>query len=135
ARAPRAAAPHHSPPEVETGPAAHCVAARAARACAGWRISVPLIRPATPADLSALGAALAPLPLFQAYRLTAPALTQRFEAALQRGEGLLLAELDGAPVGVCWFIARGAFGTGAYLRTLAVKEGLQGQGIGVELLR
>ncbi|KFE67615.1 GNAT family N-acetyltransferase [Hyalangium minutum] len=94
-----------------------------------------IIRPATPADLSALGTALAPLSLFQAYGLTAAALTQRFEAALQRGEGLLLAELEGAPVGVCWFITRGAFGTGAYLRTLAVKEGLQGKGLGVELLR
>ncbi|MFL5347615.1 MAG: GNAT family N-acetyltransferase [Hyalangium sp.] len=96
---------------------------------------MPRIRPATPEDLSALGTALAPLPLFRAYQLTASALTQRFESALQRGEGLLLAELEGAPVGVCWFIARGAFGTGAYLRTLAVKEGLQGQGVGAELLR
>lgn len=94
-----------------------------------------VIRPATPVDLAALGAALAPLPLFQAYRLTAEALTQRFEAALQRQEGLLLAELDGAPVGVCWFVARGAFGAGAYLRTLAIKEGLQSQGLGAELLR
>jgi ribosomal protein S18 acetylase RimI-like enzyme len=96
---------------------------------------VLLIRPATPEDLAALGIALAPLSLFQAYQLTAPALTQRFEAALQRGEGLLMAELDGVPVGVCWFIARGAFGSGAYLRTLAVKEGLQGQGLGAELLQ
>lgn len=94
-----------------------------------------LIRPATPLDLAPLGTALAPLPLFQAYRLTAEALTQRFQAALQRGEGLLLAELEGTPVGVCWFIARGAFGGGAYLRTLAIQEGLQGQGLGAELLR
>jgi ribosomal protein S18 acetylase RimI-like enzyme len=98
-------------------------------------LPVPLIRPATPEDCSALGVTLSPLPLFQAYQLTAPALTQRFESALQRGEGLLLAEAHGAPVGVCWFISRGAFGSGAYLRTLAVREGLQGQGLGVALLR
>jgi ribosomal protein S18 acetylase RimI-like enzyme len=93
-----------------------------------------VIRPATREDLAALATALAPLPLFQAYRLDASALTARFEGALERGEGLLLATGDRGPVGVCWFLTRGTFGTGAYLRTLAVSEAQQGSGLGARLL-
>ncbi|MFL5319278.1 MAG: GNAT family N-acetyltransferase [Myxococcaceae bacterium] len=93
-----------------------------------------VIRPMEKSDARPLGEALASLPLFTAYKLDAAALESRFTKALERGEGLVAAELDGALVGVCWFIARGAFGTGAYLRTLAVKEGLQGKGIGQKLL-
>lgn len=92
------------------------------------------VRPATAADAAPLGRALESLELFTAYKLDARKLEERFLSALQRHEGLVAAELDGELVGVCWFIARGAFGTGAYLRTLAVKNGLQGKGIGKALL-
>ncbi|MBN1205713.1 MAG: GNAT family N-acetyltransferase [Myxococcaceae bacterium] len=93
------------------------------------------IRPATLEDLSTLGTVLAPLPLFQAYQLSAEAMTQRLQGALQRGENLLVAEWEGAPVGVCWFITRGAFANGSYLRIVAVKEELQGKRIGTRLLQ
>src|SRR4051794_738633 len=93
-----------------------------------------LIRPVRPEDSRPLGAALASLSLFTAYKLDAEALHVRFTKALERNEGLVAAELDGALVGVCWFIARSAFGSGAYLRTLAIKDGLQGKGIGQKLL-
>jgi len=92
-----------------------------------------VIRPAALEDLPALASALAPLPLFQAYRLDAAALEARFRGALERGEGLLLAT-ESAPVGVCWFLTRGTFGTGAYLRTLAIREQRQGSGLGARLL-
>lgn len=93
-----------------------------------------LIRPATPEDLPALAAALAPLPLFESYGLDAAALTARFQGALERGEGLLLATDESGPVGVCWFLTRGTFGTGAYLRTLAIRGECQGSGLGARLL-
>lgn len=93
-----------------------------------------IVRPLREEDCRPLAEALESLPLFSAYQLNAPALEARFKSALQRSEGLVLAELEGAPVGISWFIARGAMGTGAYLRTLAVKDGLQGQGIGQQLL-
>jgi ribosomal protein S18 acetylase RimI-like enzyme len=93
-----------------------------------------VIRPATPEDLPALATALAPLPLFKAYGLDATALAARFRGALERGEGLLLALDESGPVGVCWFLTRGTFGTGAYLRTLALREDRQGSGLGARLL-
>lgn len=94
----------------------------------------PVIRPATPEDLPALAVALSPLPLFRAYGLDASALTARFQGALERGEGLLLALDEEGPVGVCWFLTRGTFGTGAYLRTLAIREDRHGSGLGSRLL-
>ncbi|MBM7114547.1 GNAT family N-acetyltransferase [Archangium primigenium] len=95
-----------------------------------------VIRPATLADLPSLATVLAPLPLFRAYGLDASALEARFRGALERGEGLLVAvgEDAGGPLGVCWFLTRGTFGTGAYLRTLALGEGHQGSGLGTRLL-
>lgn len=94
----------------------------------------PSLRPVAPGDVPALARALALLPLFTAYKLDAPALEARFRGALERGEGLWLAEETGAPVGVCWFLRRGSFGTGAYLRTLAVAPGRHGGGLGARLL-
>lgn len=94
----------------------------------------PLIRPARASDLEPLARALAPLSLFTAYGLDAPKLHARFAQALERGEGLWVAEQEGTAAGVCWFLRRGAFGTGAYLRTLAVAEPLQGSGTGSGLL-
>ncbi len=92
------------------------------------------IRGARVEDLAPLARALAPLPLFTAYGLTAEKLQERFTTALGRSEGLAVATVDGAPVGVCWYLPRGAFGAGAYLRTLALADGHQGAGLGVKLL-
>ena len=93
------------------------------------------IRAAEAGDVMPLAGALAPLPLFSAYGFTAAQLGERFHGALSRGEGLLVALLGDEPVGVCWFLESGTFATGSYLRLLAVKPGLQGQGVGETLLR
>ena len=99
-------------------------------------MSVPRhIRAAVAEDVAPLAEVLAPLPLFSAYGFTAEELGARFHGALSRGEGLLVALQDGAPVGVCWFLESGTFATGSYLRLLAVKPGLQGRGVGEQLLR
>ena len=93
------------------------------------------LRAASPGDVAPLAEALAPLPLFSAYGFTAAQLTERFQGALSRGEGLVVACVGGEPVGVCWFLESGTFATGSYLRLLAVKPGLQGRGVGERLLR
>lgn len=91
------------------------------------------LRPATDEDLRALGPKLAPLPLFTAYGLTAEKLTQRWLEGRARSEGLLVAE-DEALLGICWFLRRGVFGIGGYLRTIALVPEAQGRGVGKLLL-
>ncbi len=99
-------------------------------------MSAPAVElgPALAGELEPLAQALAPLPLFTAYGLTAQKLRDRFATALVKHEGLVVARVDGAPVGVCWYLHRGAFGSGAYLRTLALADGHRGAGLGVKLL-
>ena len=94
----------------------------------------PTIRPATPEDLAALAPRLASLPLFTAYGMDAARLASRWAEGLRKGDRLQIAEAGGALVGMSWFLPRGVFGTGGYLRTLAVAPEAQGQGVGVLLL-
>jgi GNAT superfamily N-acetyltransferase len=93
------------------------------------------IRPPVDADFPELGRKLAPLPLFQAYALGAEQLAQRWAQGWRQGDGLLVAGAEGAPAGLCWFLKQGTFGTGAYLRTLAVAPGEQSRGTGAALLK
>jgi GNAT superfamily N-acetyltransferase len=97
-------------------------------------VNPPRIRVAVEADLAPLGRLLAPLPLFAAYELTAELLTHRWTQGLERKDGMLVAEADQAPVGLCWFLREGTFANGAYLRTLAVAPGEQSRGTGAALL-
>ena len=92
------------------------------------------VRPASKNDLTRLARKLAELPLFSAYGLDADTLAKRWIEGRVRGDGMLVGEIDGELVGLCWFHPTGTFGTGAYLRTLAIASGHQGQGVGAELL-
>lgn len=92
------------------------------------------VRPARPEDLPALARALEGLPLFRRYGTTAAQFESSWRKALDAGEGLWVGERGGAPAGLCWFLQRGAFGRGAYLRTLAVVEAAHGGGLGAALL-
>jgi ribosomal protein S18 acetylase RimI-like enzyme len=95
----------------------------------------PVIRPARPEDLPPLARALEALPLFRRYGTTAAQFEASWLKAMGAGEGLWVAERDGAPAGLCWFLHRGAFGRGAYLRTIGVVEGAHGGGLGAALLQ
>jgi GNAT superfamily N-acetyltransferase len=98
-------------------------------------MSEPWIRPVREEELSALAESLAPLELFVRYGLNAKALVARWREGLaQGGQEILTALVDEKPRAVCWFFPRGTFGSGAYLRTLAVADGLRGQGLGAKLL-
>ena len=94
------------------------------------------VRAAQASDLAQLAAPLAAQPLLQAYGATAAGLLQRWAAAQAAGESLqvvLGAEPD-VPLGLSWWLPRGTFALGAYLRYLAVLEGATGQGLGLALL-
>ncbi len=93
------------------------------------------VRPLDPAEVPALAAALAALPLMVRYRRDAGALARALEAARVRGEGLLIAEEGGAPRGLAWFLPSGTLALGGYLRLIAVLPGAEGKGTGVALLR
>lgn len=94
----------------------------------------PVIRPLAAADLSALAAGLAELPLLRRYGRSAAKLEATLDAALARGEGLLVAEERRAPAGLAWFLTSGTLALGGYLRLLAVLGPFQGRGLGAALL-
>ncbi len=93
------------------------------------------VRPIAPAEVPAIAAGLADLPLMVRYGRDAAALARALEAARARGEGLLVAEEEGAARGVAWFLTSGTLALGGYLRLIAVLPGASGKGTGVALLR
>jgi GNAT superfamily N-acetyltransferase len=93
------------------------------------------IRPATAADLPALADGLARLPLLVRYGRDAGRLRDGLGAALERGDGLLLAVERGRPAGLAWFLRQGTLGMGGYLKLMAVLPGAQARGTGTALLR
>jgi ribosomal protein S18 acetylase RimI-like enzyme len=93
------------------------------------------IRPLARAEIPALAAALAGLPLMVRYGRDAAALSRALEAASGRGEGLLVAEDGGVLRGLAWFLPAGTLALGGYLRLIAVAPGDEGRGTGLALLR
>ncbi len=93
------------------------------------------VRPLARDEIPALAAALAALPLMVRYRRDAAALGRALEAALARGDGLLVADDGGAVRGLAWFTPAGTLALGGYLRLIAVVAGGEGKGTGVALLR
>jgi GNAT superfamily N-acetyltransferase len=92
------------------------------------------VRPLAAADVPALAAALAPLPLLERYGRAAEALAADLRAALSRGDGLLAWEAGAGPEGLAWFLREGTFGLGGYLRLIAVAPAAAGKGAGSALL-
>ena len=92
------------------------------------------IRPLRQDDLPALAEDLARLPLLQRYRRDAAGLRADLEAALSRGEGLLVEEVEGRPRGLAWFLRAGTLGMGGYLRLIALAPEATGGGAGARLL-
>jgi ribosomal protein S18 acetylase RimI-like enzyme len=93
------------------------------------------IRPLAAADVPALAEGLAALPLMIRYARDAAALARSLEAALARGEGLLVADDGGGPAGLAWFLPAGTLAMGGYLKLIAVLGGGEGKGVGKALLR
>jgi ribosomal protein S18 acetylase RimI-like enzyme len=93
-----------------------------------------VIRPLARGDLAPLAAGLAELPLLRRYGRSAAKLQGTLEAALERGEGLLVAEEQGRVQGLAWFLTSGTLALGGYLRLLAVLTPAQNKGLGAALL-
>jgi ribosomal protein S18 acetylase RimI-like enzyme len=92
------------------------------------------VRPLSPDEIPALAAAAAALPLMQRYGRSAAALEGALRAAHGRGEGLLVAEEDGALRGLAWFLVEGTLALGGYLKLIAMLPGAGGKGAGAQLL-
>jgi ribosomal protein S18 acetylase RimI-like enzyme len=93
------------------------------------------VRDAVPGDPARLGRALGGLPLFARYGMTPAELEKNLTGALERGEGLVVAEAAEAElVGFAWFQSRGTFATGGYLRLIAVDAAWQAKQVGRALL-
>jgi ribosomal protein S18 acetylase RimI-like enzyme len=93
-----------------------------------------MIREPRAEELAPLAARIAPQPLLQRYGVTAEGLARDLVAGLERGDGLLVAEEGGVPVGLVWFLTAGTFGLGGYLRLIALQPGAEGRGLGGALL-
>lgn len=97
--------------------------------------STSRVQPADARALASLAPRLAALPLLVDYGQDEAGLTALLQRALAAGEGLLVAvDATDSPVGLAWYVPRGAFGVGAYLRLLAVVPEGQGRGAGRGLL-
>jgi ribosomal protein S18 acetylase RimI-like enzyme len=95
-----------------------------------------LVRDARADELGALTAEVAGLPLLTRYGVTAGGLERELGRALGAGEGLIVAtagETD-RPVGFAWFLLRGTFARGGYLRLIALAPGQERRGLGGQLL-
>jgi GNAT superfamily N-acetyltransferase len=92
------------------------------------------LRLLVPSDVVPLAEALARLPLMARYGRGAARLAADLGAALERGDGLLVWDDQGAAAGLAWFARQGTFGMGGYLRFIAVAEGSQRAGVGAKLL-
>lgn len=93
-----------------------------------------LLRAAAAPDLAELAAGLARLPLMARYGRDAGRIEADLAAALGRGDGLLLAEAQGRPAGLAWFLREGTFAMGGYLKLMAVLPEAQARGVGRALL-
>jgi ribosomal protein S18 acetylase RimI-like enzyme len=93
-----------------------------------------VIRPLVKHDLPALCPGLAELPLLRRYGRSAAKLQGILEAALERGEGLIVWEEGGELLGLSWFLTTGTLALGGYLRLLAVIGPAQKRGVGAKLL-
>ena len=93
------------------------------------------IEDGTPALCDAVARKVAGLPLLTRYGMTGEWLAQSLESALERpGESVIVACEAVKPVGFAWFLPRGTFATGGYLRLIAVAPACQSRGVGAELL-
>ncbi len=93
-----------------------------------------MIREATPGDADLLASRLGGLPLFARYGMSQADLARRLHEAMERGDGLLVACEDSAPVAFAWFLTGGTFAAGGYLRLIAVAPEYQSQKLGAALL-
>jgi GNAT superfamily N-acetyltransferase len=93
-----------------------------------------VIRPMSPSDFQPLAGWMVELPLLLRYGVTTEKAISGFETAVERGDWIIVAELESLPCGFAWAIPGGAFGRSPYLRLIGVRADMTGTGIGAALL-
>jgi ribosomal protein S18 acetylase RimI-like enzyme len=92
------------------------------------------IREFNDTDAATIAAWMVQVPLWQRYGVTVEPMIGRLLDARAAGDLLLVAAVDGVPVGLAWVLPRGMFGRSPYLRTIGAHPDYIGQGIGSALL-
>jgi ribosomal protein S18 acetylase RimI-like enzyme len=92
------------------------------------------LRDARPGEGARLAALVGAQPLLLRYQVDVAKLGADLEQALARGDSLVVVEVDGAPRGFAWFLLRGTFAAGGYLRLIALQPGAENSGLGAALL-
>ncbi len=94
-----------------------------------------IIRPMTADDVPIIAHWMMQVPLWQRYRIDEENARGQFQAALQRQDILLVADVDAATraCGFTWVMPHGGFGR-AYLRLIGVQPDYSGAGLGAALL-
>ncbi|MBK6850016.1 MAG: GNAT family N-acetyltransferase [Proteobacteria bacterium] len=95
-----------------------------------------VVRPLRAAEVPACAAIVARTPLFASYGLSAASVARQLEAALDdpRSALLVVAAEGEPPLGVAWFVERGAFDRSGYLRLIAVAPERTRGGLGRALV-
>ena len=93
-----------------------------------------IVRDARRDELPPLALAAAQQTLLVRYHADGARLGADLQAALDRGEPILVAEHDGAAAGFAWYLPHGGLGLGAYLRLIALAPGSEGHGLGTALM-
>jgi len=92
------------------------------------------IRDATAALCVSVAREVADLPLLVRYGMSADWLSRHLQNALAGGESVIVACEGDRPIGFAWFLVRGTFATGGYLRLIAVGRPWQSLRVGAALL-
>lgn len=92
------------------------------------------ITPLAERDLSACAHIMSSSLPWTRYQITEAAAQRMWWDALATAANVVVARLDGQTVGFAWYIERGGFGLGGYLKLLGVQATTRGRGVGAALL-
>lgn len=92
------------------------------------------ITPLAERDLSACADIMSSSLPWTRYQITEAAARRLWWDALATAASVVVARLDGQTVGFAWYIERGGFGLGGYLKLLGVAAAARGHGVGGALL-
>lgn len=93
------------------------------------------IRPMVMGDIEACATIVGETPLWRdRYGISQIRAAALLQGAIDRKEGLLIADEQGVPIGFAWYLMKGAFGRSGYLRLLAVRTDRRNSHAGAALL-
>ncbi|MFN8490093.1 MAG: GNAT family N-acetyltransferase [Caldilineaceae bacterium] len=94
-----------------------------------------LLRSLQAVDIEPLAQLMATTPLWQRYNVTETSAAQRLRNGFEQQATILVAEIDGAPVGFIWYVLKGAFNRSGYVMLIGVRADQRSQGVGQALMQ